>query len=85
MTHGLRVGSSGLALGAARAGLGIVLGQVALAAPLLHRGELVAPCPRSLPLGHAYCAVFSHAKQNNPALQTLLTLLQAPCAAEPRR
>ncbi|MGO1117569.1 LysR family transcriptional regulator [Rhodovibrionaceae bacterium A322] len=77
---GLRVGPSGLALVAARSGVGMALGQAQLAAPALTSGQLVAPCSGSLPLGHPYCAVFPYGKQQDLRLQRLLKLLQGSAA-----
>ena len=69
---GHRVGSSLLAIDFARRGLGIALGQWALAAEWIDRRELVALDPRSLPLGHDYCAVFPATKSRKAGLLPLI-------------
>ena len=75
---GHRIGGSYLALRLAAGGQGVVLGQRALAAAMLARGELVALSPLALPLGHDYVAVHSPARARNPGLQRMLELLAAP-------
>lgn len=75
---GHRIGGSYLALRLAAGGQGVALGQRALAAPLLARGELVALSPLALPLGHEYVAVHSPARSRNPDLQRMLELLATP-------
>ena len=75
---GHRIGGSFLALDMARRGLGVALGQHALAAPMIAAGALVALSPHSLPLGHAYVAVHPHAKSRKPALKRMLALLIQP-------
>ena len=72
---GHRIGGSFLALDMARRGLGVALGQGALAGPMLASGALVALAPGTLPLGHDYVAIHPHAKARKPALQRLLALL----------
>lgn len=69
---GHRVGSSLLAIDFARRGLGIALGQRALAAEWINRGDLVSLDPRSLPLGYDYCAVFPAAKSRKAGLLQLI-------------
>ena len=69
---GHRVGSSQLAIDFARRGLGIALGQRALAAEWIGRDELVALDTRSLPLGHDYCAMFPAAKSRKAGLLQLI-------------
>lgn len=72
---GHRIGSSYLALQMARQGLGVALGQRALARPLIDTGALVALSPDSLPLGHDYVAIHAPAQARKPALLRLLALL----------
>lgn len=73
---GHRVGSSLLAVDFARRGLGIALGQRALAAEWISRGELTVLDPRSLPLGHEYCAVFPATKSRKGGLLQLIDWLR---------
>lgn len=73
---GQRVGSSQLALEFARRGLGIALGQRALADEQLRNGQLAALAPQSLPLGHDYCAIYPHAKARKAGLLQLTEYLQ---------
>ena len=61
-SKGHRVGSSQLALDFARRGLGVALGQRALAQEALRKGELVVTDAASLPLGHDYCAAWPRAE-----------------------
>lgn len=75
---GHRIGASYLALMLAAGGHGVVLGQRALAAPMLARGVLVELSPHALPLGHAYVALHSPARTGSPALQRMLALLAGP-------
>ena len=73
---GHRVGSSLLALDFARRGLGIVLGQRALAEEDLRHGRLVALDSQSLPLGHDYCAIYPATKTRKNGLLPLRDFLQ---------
>lgn len=75
---GHRIGGSYLALRLAAGGQGVVLGQRALAAPMLADGSLVALAPQALPLGHDYVAVHSPARARNLDLQRMLELLAKP-------
>ncbi|MCA3574232.1 MAG: LysR family transcriptional regulator [Aestuariivirga sp.] len=73
---GHRVGSSQLALDFARRGLGIALGQRALAEEDLRNGRLVALDNQSLPLGHDYCAIHPATKARKSGLLPLRDFLQ---------
>jgi len=73
---GHRVGSSLLAIDFARRGLGIALGQRALAEDWIGRGDIVVLDPRALPLGHDYCAVFPAAKSRKAGLLPLIDWLK---------
>lgn len=75
---GFRIGASYPALMLAAGGQGVVLGQRALAAPMLAAGALVELSPHTLPLGHAYVAFHSPARARSPALQRMLALLTQP-------
>lgn len=76
-SKGHRVGSSQLALDFARRGLGVALGQRALAQEALRKGELVALDEASLPLGHDYCAAWPRAKARKPGLVQLTEALRS--------
>jgi len=52
----------------------VVLGQCALAAPMLATGALVALSPLSLPLGHDYVALHAPARTDSPELKRMLAL-----------
>jgi LysR family glycine cleavage system transcriptional activator len=76
-SKGHRVGSSQLALDFARRGLGVALGQRALAQEALRKGELVVTDAASLPLGHDYCAAWPRAKARKPGLVQLTDSLRS--------
>ena len=76
-SKGHRVGSSQLALDFARRGLGVALGQRALAQELLQRGDLVVLDEAALPLGHDYCAAWPRAKARKPGLVQLIDDLRS--------
>lgn len=76
-SKGHRVGSSQLALDFARRGLGVALGQRALAQEALRKGELVVADAASLPLGHDYCAAWPRAKARKPGLVQLTDSLRS--------
>jgi LysR family transcriptional regulator, glycine cleavage system transcriptional activator len=73
---GHRVGSSQLALDFARRGLGIALGQRALAREYLSTGALVVLDGNALPLGHDYCAFHPRSKARKSGLLQLTAHLQ---------
>ncbi|WP_421695874.1 LysR substrate-binding domain-containing protein [Aestuariivirga sp.] len=79
-SKGHRAGSSQIALDFARRGLGIALGQRALAQELLRKGDLVMLDQNALPLGHDYCAIYPSTKARKAALLQLTGYLrsQAP-------
>ncbi|MCB8882851.1 LysR family transcriptional regulator [Acidisoma cellulosilytica] len=72
---GRRVGLSSLALSSARLGLGVALGQKALAWADLEAGRLIALSPTALRLGHPYCAFTPGAGRLRPEVRALLALL----------
>lgn len=72
---GHRIGASWPALMMAARGLGVVLGQSRLAAPMVESGALVVLSSLELPLGHEYVAVYPLAMGRKPALQRMLALL----------
>ena len=74
---GPRVGSSQLALDFARRGLGVALGQRALAREMLRKGELVVLDEAALPLGHDYCAAWPRAKARKAGLVQLTDYLRS--------
>jgi len=73
---GHRVGSSQLAIDFARRGLGIALGQNALAQEALRAGELAVLDENALPLGHDYCAIYPRAKARKAGLVQLTDYLK---------
>ncbi|WP_373504582.1 LysR substrate-binding domain-containing protein [Aestuariivirga sp.] len=75
-TKGHRAGSSQLALDFARRGLGIALGQRALAQESISTGTLVVLQDDSLPLGHDYCAVHPMTRARRAGLAELNAFLQ---------
>lgn len=81
-TKGHKVGSSQLALDFARRGLGVALGQRALAQEFIGKGELIVLDERTLPLGHDYCAAWPRARARRPGLVPLTDYLRN---ASPRR
>lgn len=74
---GHKVGSSQLALDFARRGLGVALGQRALAQDLIDKGELVVLDEGSLPLGHDYCAAYPRGKARKQGLVPLIDCLRS--------
>ncbi|MDH3668547.1 MAG: LysR substrate-binding domain-containing protein [Paracoccaceae bacterium] len=74
--EGHRVMMSSTALELAQLGMGLALGQRSLAASALKSGHLVAPLPRTLSLGHDYCAVHAHARAGRRGLAALVDLLR---------
>ncbi|RWG91175.1 LysR substrate-binding domain-containing protein [Mesorhizobium sp.] len=84
-SHGRRVGLSSLAIGAARLGLGVALGQRIMAAADLEAGRLIALSPVSVRLGQPYCAFMLPAKAERADIAGLVGLLSktAPPAWEP--
>lgn len=79
-SKGHRVSSSQLAIDSARRGLGVALGQRALAQEQLRAGQLVALDENALPLGHDYCAIYPRTKARKTGLLQLIDYLrtQAP-------
>ena len=85
-SHGRRVGLSSLAIGAARLGLGIALGQRIMANADLEAGRLIALSSISVRLGQPYCAFMLPAKAERADIAGLVGLLNktAPSAWKPR-
>jgi LysR family glycine cleavage system transcriptional activator len=77
-SRGRRVGLSSLALSSARQGLGVALGQKALAWADLEAGRLIALSSTALRLGHPYCAFTPAAGRLSAEVRALLALLTAP-------
>lgn len=75
--QGMRVGTSGLALAAARAGLGVALAPKRLALNDLSAGRLIEMPGEGLPMARGYVAVYPQALARRPALQALLAHLKA--------
>ena len=69
-------GASSLALELARLGLGVALGQLALAGPDLASGALVQLDPHPLPIGHPYCAVTLPGHRRRPRIAALIETLR---------
>ncbi len=74
-SHGRRVGLSSLAIGAARLGLGIALGQRVMAAADIDAGRLIALSSVSVRLGQPYCAFMLPAKAERADVAGLVELL----------
>ncbi|MDX8524323.1 LysR substrate-binding domain-containing protein [Mesorhizobium sp. MSK_1335] len=74
-SHGRRVGLSSLAIGAARLGLGIALGQRVMADADLEAGRLIALSSVSVRLGQPYCAFMLPAKAERADVAGLVELL----------
>ncbi|MGX5801317.1 LysR substrate-binding domain-containing protein [Bradyrhizobium sp. Arg314] len=74
-SHGRRVGLSSLAIGAARLGLGIALGQRVMASADLEAGRLIALSSVSVRLGQPYCAFMLPAKAERADIAGLVELL----------
>lgn len=75
---GRRSGLSSLSVTLARLGMGIALGQQALAAPDLEAGRLIALSTASLQLGHPYCAFVPGGKEQRADVERMLALLNPP-------
>lgn len=78
---GLRVGTTGLALAAARAGLGAALVPERLASAEIAAGRLIRPLPSALPMTSDYMLVWPRALARRPLLRALVAHLRAE--AEP--
>ncbi|UCI25489.1 LysR substrate-binding domain-containing protein [Mesorhizobium sp. B2-8-5] len=74
-SHGRRVGLSSLAIGAARLGLGVALGQRVMANADLEAGRLIALSSVSVRLGQPYCAFMLPAKAERADITGLVALL----------
>ncbi|MDX8516801.1 LysR substrate-binding domain-containing protein [Mesorhizobium sp. VK23D] len=83
-SHGRRVGLSSLAIGAARLGLGMALGQRIMAADDLEAGRLIALSPVSVRLGQPYCAFMPAAKADRADVAGLIDLLTKTAPDAPR-
>jgi LysR family glycine cleavage system transcriptional activator len=75
---GLRVGTSALALAAARAGLGIALAPESMAREDLATGRLIALPGEPLEMSHDYLLVYANASASRRALQALIVHLRSP-------
>ncbi|WP_248745859.1 LysR substrate-binding domain-containing protein [Pseudomonas sp. MWU12-2037] len=73
--HGRRSGLSSLSVTLAKLGMGIALGQKAIAQRELEAGRLIALSAVSLKLGHGYCAFVPGAKRGRGDVERLLALL----------
>jgi LysR family glycine cleavage system transcriptional activator len=80
-SHGRRVGLSSLAIAAARLGLGVALGQRAMAQADLDAGRLLALSPISVRLGQPYCAFMPPAKAERSEVAALVELLMQTAPA----
>jgi LysR family transcriptional regulator, glycine cleavage system transcriptional activator len=74
---GLRTGSTGLALMAARAGLGVALVPSRLAAQDVASGHLAIPDATRLPMSSPYVMVWAQSREGRRALQSLRAWLRA--------
>ncbi|MDB5984424.1 MAG: LysR family transcriptional regulator [Pseudomonas sp.] len=75
--QGRRSGLSSLSISMARLGLGIALGQNAIAQTDLEAGRLIALSPISVRLGHAYCAFVPAAKSSRADIKRLIAMLES--------
>jgi LysR family glycine cleavage system transcriptional activator len=75
MSLGQQIGMSSIALEYARLNMGVLLGQRQLADRELQENRLMLLSEQSLPLGHAYSAVYPHARDRHSGLQKLLAVL----------
>lgn len=81
-SHGRRVGLSSLAIGAARLGLGVALGQRAMAGADVEAGRLIALSTVSVRLGQPYCAFMLPAKAVRADIAGLVELLTKTASPE---
>ena len=72
---GHQIGMSSVALEYARLNMGVLLGQRRLAARDIRENRLILLSEQSLPLGHAYSAVYPHSRVRHSGLQKLLGML----------
>jgi LysR family glycine cleavage system transcriptional activator len=82
-SKGYRVGMSSLALGLARDGVGVALGQRLMGSVDIASGRLVAVSDRTLPLGHPYALVHPPSKIGKPGLRSLIDWLIRKAGADP--
>jgi LysR family glycine cleavage system transcriptional activator len=80
-SHGRRVGLSSLAIASARLGLGVALGQRAMARADLEAGRLLALSPIVVRLGQPYCAFIPPAKAERTDVTALVELLMQTAPA----
>ena len=80
--RGLRTGTTGLALTAARDGLGLALVPARRAAPDVAAGRLVLPDPTALPMSAPYVMVWAQARDSRRSLQALRAWLRARAGTE---
>jgi LysR family glycine cleavage system transcriptional activator len=79
--RGLRAGTTGLALIAARDGLGVALVPSRLAAQEVTAGRLVLPDPTGLPMSAPYVMVWSRSRDSRRPLQDLCAWLRTRAGA----
>ncbi len=79
--RGLRTGTTGLALAAARAGMGLALVPSRLAAEDVASGRLAIPDPTSLPMSSPYVMVWAQSRDSRRALQSLRAWLRGRALA----
>ncbi len=72
---GHQIGMPSIALEYARLNMGVLLGQHHLAARDIQENRLILLAEQSLPLGHAYSAVYPHSRVRHSGLQKLLEVL----------
>jgi LysR family glycine cleavage system transcriptional activator len=72
---GQQIGMSSVALEYARLDMGVLLGQRQLAIQDVKEGRLIQLSAMSLPLSHAYSAIYPHSRARHGGLQKLLKIL----------
>ena len=72
---GHQIGMPSIALAYARLEMGVILGQRKLGANGVRNNELILLSEQSLPLSHAYSAVYPHSRSRLGDLQLLLEML----------
>jgi LysR family glycine cleavage system transcriptional activator len=72
---GHQVGMPSIALEYARLNMGVVLGQIELAARDIQQKRLVLLSEQHLKLSYSYCAVYPHSRVRHGGLQQLLAVL----------
>lgn len=85
LDRGMHFDDGHLVLQAAVEGRGVALGRVALAAPELDAGSLVAPFRESLALSAAYWLVVPEGREERPAITAFASWIAAEARAFARR